>query len=218
MEKIGQTSLQAALKVLFYATPPITAMKAIWCQTDTYAVPGIHISNSQWWESFSNWLSSESTTGHRLTISATTIERKVDEAEADKLADFSSRGPGVANPEHLVPSITAPGVDIYAAINDESPFAERLEQTPVTGDYGIYSGTSMAAPHVAGALALLSQARPNWTVAEKQAALQLTAEPVVTYAIAKGQPWEKNPKAEVYRAGTGRINVASAIDAGLIIG
>ena len=186
-------------------------------QTDTYAVPGIHISNAQWWESFSNWLSSESTTGHRLTISATTIERKVDEAEADKLADFSSRGPGVANPEHLVPSITAPGVDIYAAINDESPFAERLEQTPVTGDYGIYSGTSMAAPHVAGALALLSQARPNWTVAEKQAALQLTAEPVVTYAIAKGQPWEKNPKAEVYRAGTGRINVASAIDAGLLL-
>ena len=75
----------------------------------------------------------------------------------------------------------------------------------------------MAAPHVAGALALLSQARPNWTVAEKQAALQLTAEPVVTYAIAKGQPWEKNPKAEVYRAGTGRINVASAIDAGLLL-
>ncbi len=186
-------------------------------QTDSYVVPGIHISYDQWWESFNSWLNSDSANGHHLTISATTIERTIDDSEADKLADFSSRGPGIANPEHLVPSVTAPGVDIYAAINDESPFAERLGQTPVTGDYGIYSGTSMAAPHVAGALALLSQARPNWTVAEKQAALQLTAEPVVTYAINQGQPWEKNPKAEIYRAGTGRINVAAAIDAGLIM-
>lgn len=185
--------------------------------TDTYAVPGIHISSNQWGSTFSNWLNSASSTGHRLTISATSIARKVDDNAADELADFSSRGPSVANPEHLVPSVTAPGVSIYAAINDESPFAERLEQTPATGDFGIYSGTSMAAPHVAGALALLSQARPDWTVAEKQSALQLTAEPVVTYAIAKGQAWEKNPKAEVYRAGTGRINVAAAIDAGLIL-
>ena len=185
--------------------------------TDTYAVPGIHITSNQWLSTFSNWLNSASSTGHRLTISATNIERKVDDDAADELADFSSRGPSVANPEHLVPSVTAPGVAIYAAINDESPFAERLGQTPSTGDFGIYSGTSMAAPHVAGALALLSQAHPTWTVAEKQSALQLTAEPIVTYAIAKGQAWEKNPKAEVYRAGTGRINVAAAIDTGLIL-
>ncbi|WP_337879474.1 S8 family serine peptidase [Rheinheimera sp.] len=186
-------------------------------KTDVYAVPGIHISSAQWWNSLNNWLGSDSLNGHQLTISATSIGRVIDDAEADKLADFSSRGPGIANPEHLVPSVTAPGVDIYAATNDESPFAERLGETPVTADYGVYSGTSMAAPHVAGALALLSQAHPDWTVAQKQSALQLTAEPVVTYAIQKGQPWEKNPKAEVYRAGTGRINVASAIDAGLLM-
>lgn len=186
-------------------------------KTDSYAVPGIHLSNAQWWNSMYYWLSSTSSTGHQLTISATSIERKVDESEADKLADFSSRGPGIANPEHLVPSVTAPGVNIYAATNDESPFAERLGQNPVTGDFAAYSGTSMAAPHVAGALALLTQARPSWTVAQKQAALQLTAEPVVTYAVHPDTEWELDKKAEIYRAGTGRINVASAIDAGLLM-
>lgn len=186
-------------------------------KTDVYAVPGIHLTSAQWRNSMNNWLNSPSATGHQLTISATRIERVIDESEADKLADFSSRGPGRANPEHLVPSVTAPGVDIYAATNDESPFAAGLGQTPVTSDFAVYSGTSMAAPHVAGALALMTQAHPDWTVAQKQSALQLTAEPVVTYAIQKGQTWEKNPKAEVYRAGTGRINVASAIDAGLIM-
>ncbi|ALZ75298.1 S8 family serine peptidase [Rheinheimera sp. F8] len=185
--------------------------------TDSYAVPGIHLSNAQWWGGLSSWLNTESSTGHQLTISATTIDRKIDASEADKLADFSSRGPGIANPEHIVPSVTAPGVDIYAATNDESPFAQRLGQNPVTADFGVYSGTSMAAPHVAGALALLTQARPAWTVAQKQAALQLTAEPAVTYAVHPGTAWEADKKAEIYRAGTGRINVAAAIDAGLIM-
>lgn len=184
--------------------------------TDSYAVPGIHLSSAQW-SGLANWLSSESSNGHHLTISETQIERRFDEAEADKLADFSSRGPGIANPEHLVPSVTAPGVDIYAATNDESPFAERLGGNPITADFGTYSGTSMAAPHVAGALALLTQARPDWTVAQKQSALQLTAEPVVTYATHVGTDWEKDHKAEIYRAGTGRINVAAAIDAGLLM-
>jgi subtilisin family serine protease len=185
--------------------------------TDSYAVPGIHLSNAQWWNALQPWLSSESSTGHQLTLSETQIDRQVNDADADKLADFSSRGPGIANPEHLVPSVSAPGVNIYAAINDESPFAERLGQNPVTGDFGVYSGTSMAAPHVAGALALLTQAHPDWTVSQKQAALQLTAEPVVTYAVHAGTEWEKDIKAEVYRAGTGRINVASAIDSGLVM-
>lgn len=185
--------------------------------TDSYAVPGIHLSYGQWWNQLQPWLSSQSSTGHQLSLTVTEIDRRQNDAEADKLADFSSRGPGIANPEHLVPSVTAPGVDIYAAINDESPFAERLGLSPVTGEFGVYSGTSMASPHVAGALALLTQAHPDWTVSQKQSALQLTAEPVVTYAVNAGTDWEQDIKAEIYRAGTGRINVAAAIDAGLLM-
>ncbi len=184
--------------------------------TDSYAVPGIHLSNAQWYQ-LTPWLDSVSPTGHQLTLSATVVERVVDDSQADELAGFSSRGPSLANPEHLVPAVSAPGVDIYAATNDESPFAASKGETPVTADFGMYSGTSMAAPHVAGSLALLSQARPDWTVAEKQSALQLTADPEVMHVQYKGETWETSHKAEIYRAGTGRINVAAAIDTGLVM-
>ncbi|WP_052762701.1 S8 family peptidase [Jiangella alkaliphila] len=88
----------------------------------------------------------------------------------ERLADFSSRGP-VYGGHRLKPEVTAPGVDIAAA-------------RAGGGDpYVAYSGTSMAAPHAAGAAALLAQARPELTGPELRAALTSTAVPADGLAV-----------------------------------
>ncbi|MFS0774680.1 S8 family serine peptidase [Neobacillus sp. 3P2-tot-E-2] len=107
--------------------------------------------------------------------------------EKDLLADFSSRGP-VTDTWEVKPDIVAPGV----AINSTIP-----------GGYLSLQGTSMAAPHVAGACALIKQAHPEWTPDQIKAALMNTAKPL-----------EKNGKLyRTYEQGAGRIQVIEAVKA-----
>ena len=92
------------------------------------------------------------------------IDRFVTVAQgaADEPADFTSQGPRGYD-AILKPDVTAPGVSIFAA-------------SMGSGDLGInMSGTSMAAPHVAGVAALLRQAHPDWTPEMVKAALMNTS-------------------------------------------
>ncbi|KGK00394.1 S8 family serine peptidase [Thalassotalea sp. ND16A] len=174
---------------------------------DIYDIPGVHV-DFYAGRDLVNWLSSG--TGHMGTISASEISRNIDPAAADVVAEFSSRGPSSTNPHHLVPAISAPGVDIYAAMADELPFAPGA----YSSDYTFMSGTSMAGPHVAGALALLKQAQPSWTAAEIQSAVQMTANQDV---YVRDTYTKELKDAGVYDTGSGRIDVAAAAKAGLIM-
>ncbi len=83
----------------------------------------------------------------------------------DAIADFSSAGPTPVSLQ-MKPDVTAPGVNVVSSLPTSS-------QT-----WGQLSGTSMATPHVAGAVALLLERHPDWTVADVKSALVQTADPV----------------------------------------
>ncbi|MEH1168043.1 S8 family serine peptidase [Micromonospora sp. CPCC 205539] len=109
----------------------------------------------------------------------------------DALAEFSSRGPRVGD-GGLKPDLTAPGVEIVAARGDGTLLGE-----PVGDEYVSLSGTSMAAPHVTGAVALLAQQHTGWAAAQLKATLMASAKP--------------HAEQTAYEQGAGRVDVARAI-------
>jgi len=187
-------------------------------QTAKYSLPAVHISYEDWWGGQSNgfvglsrWLRNGER-GHTITIEETTFDNVRDEAMADWLAPFSSRGPSGFNTAVMAPMVTAPGVNVYAAFADQHPYLAN----PNNADFSFLSGTSMASPHVTGSLALLRQLHPTWTPAEIQSALQMTADQTVRmYYLNNPQSFET--ETGLYRSGSGRINVQSAADTGLLM-
>jgi subtilisin family serine protease len=102
------------------------------------------------------------------------------------VASFSSGGPTPVSLA-LKPDVSAPGVEILSSV------------PPREGSWTAFSGTSMAAPHVAGAAALLLQRHPAWTVAQVKSALVLT-----------GKPTQLGGEAPVTREGGGLVDVVAA--------
>jgi serine protease len=83
---------------------------------------------------------------------------------------YSNFGPTV--------KIMAPGGDVQRDDNgDGNPDGVLSMISPADGTYAYYNGTSMAAPHVAGVVALLLASNPNLTPTQVLARLQSTALP-----------------------------------------
>ncbi|WP_071393284.1 S8 family serine peptidase [Bacillus tuaregi] len=112
--------------------------------------------------------------------------------EKDTLADFSSRGP-VTTTWDIKPDIVAPGVAILSTI---------------PGGYLSLQGTSMAAPHVAGACALLKQAHPKWGPVQIKAALMNYAKPLQD---------RNHDDYKTYEQGAGRIQLEESIAAAVLV-
>ena len=110
----------------------------------------------------------------------------------DFVAYFSSRGP--VSPFYIKPDLVAPG----AFINT----------TDTNGNYKISSGTSFAAPHVAGTAALILQKNPELTPQEVKSILMTTTDIVYD---------QFNDRFPIEVSGNGRISASNAINAELII-
>ena len=109
----------------------------------------------------------------------------------DKLAKFSLRGPSKLT-NKFKPEISAPGVNILSA--------------DYKGGYVLKTGTSMAAPHVSGAVALILEANRNLTVDKVEEILKTTATPLTD------DHYISSPNMGY---GYGKLNVFKAVEAAL---
>jgi subtilisin family serine protease len=121
-------------------------------------------------------------------------------APADLLAPFSSRGPQETVPDIPKPDLAAPGVTVVSATAPQG-LKGRV--------FAVKSGTSMAAGHVAGAAALLTQLHPRWSPAARKSALMTTASADVSEF--GGGP------AGPFATGSGRIDPNRAAAPGVVL-
>ena len=94
------------------------------------------------------------------------------------------------------PDVSAPGTDI---VSSGTPTGVGVIAPTPPGGTAELSGTSMAAPHVAGVAALLLEARPSLTPAQIREVMQVTAVP-----MKDGSPF--------WRSGYGFVDAAAAVD------
>ncbi|MEW8971875.1 MAG: S8 family serine peptidase, partial [Mesobacillus sp.] len=105
----------------------------------------------------------------------------------NELADFSFQGPSPYG--EIKPEVTAPGVNIRSSV-------------PGSGYEDKWNGTSMAAPHVSAAAAMLRQANASITVEEIEQVLTETAKPLTDTTY---------PKSPNNGYGNGLLNVFDAV-------
>jgi minor extracellular serine protease Vpr len=132
------------------------------------------------------------TAGETVTFAWTDVRVNAPNPGGGLISSFSSYG--LAPDLTLKPDIGAPG----GLIRSTYPMAK--------GGYSILSGTSMSAPHVAGAVALLLEAQPRLPAQQVRNVLQNTAQP---------KPWSGNPALgfldNAHRQGAGMLDIAAAI-------
>ncbi|MGI8890568.1 MAG: S8 family serine peptidase [Chthoniobacterales bacterium] len=115
----------------------------------------------------------------------------------DTIASFSSRGPvTVDGSMRLKPDITAPGTNTRSSYSTSD------------SSYAFLSGTSMATPHIAGAVALLWSAHPELRddLSATESALNNSAVPLLADTCDGGAPSSPNNT-----FGYGRIDILAAV-------
>ena len=137
-----------------------------------------------------------------LTVGATNHQKTVTRGD-DTIAPFSSRGPTLID-RGMKPDVLAPGVGIESLADPGSTLFNSHPEARLHGSidtatppYFSLTGTSMAAPVVAGTIALMLEANPSLTPNLVKAILHYTA--------------ERRARVELAAQGAGVLNARGAV-------
>ncbi|KAA8537090.1 hypothetical protein F0562_029568 [Nyssa sinensis] len=142
---------------------------------------------------------------------------------APKIMYYSGRGPdpedsSLDDADILKPNLVAPGNFIWAAWSSVSTDSDEFQGE----DFAMMSGTSMAAPHVAGLAALIKQKFPTFSPPAIGSALSTTASlydknrgPIMAQRAYANPDMNQSP-ATPFDMGSGFVNATAALDPGLI--
>lgn len=161
---------------------------------DQHSVPTIHL-DAQFHDALMAYAATAGATASFAAGNSTGIE-----PPTPQVAGFSSRGPVLADGSDILkPDITAPGVAIIA----DGANAEGGDPT-----FQFLSGTSMAAPHIAGLAALYFGVSPNTSPSEVKSAMMTTA-----YDTLDG---DGNPVTNPFVQGAGHVDPTKYFEPGLL--
>ncbi|KAH6758882.1 Subtilase family protein [Perilla frutescens var. frutescens] len=143
---------------------------------------------------------------------------------APKVMYYSARGPDpednfLDDADILKPNVVAPGNFIWSAWSSRG-----MDSVEFQGEsFAMMSGTSMAAPHIAGLAALIKQKFPSFSPSAIGSALSTTASlndknggPIMAQRAYSNPDVNQSP-ATPFDMGSGFVNATAALDPGLIL-
>ncbi|WP_296192411.1 S8 family serine peptidase [uncultured Microbacterium sp.] len=161
----------------------------------SYSLPTVHIP-STFYAAITGYISGKSDATASLSAGNETSWQA---PAAPVVNSSSSRGPALADgSDVLKPDISAPGTDILAAVAG----------SPGEPAWDFLTGTSMAAPHVAGLAALYLGEHPTATPAEVKSAIMTTATDTVNE--------DGSPNTNPFDQGAGHVNARKFLNPGAV--
>ena len=192
LDKVNHAWAAGAVAVVVFNDEPGFPVRMNNLQTTQ--IPAVLMSKDQG-EAVRDWIAGKTSPMARINADKIAVRNSYWQ---DALWESSSVGPN-GNPNILKPDIVAPGFFILSA---SSPVFSGGQ------DFQFFRGTSMAAPHISGAAALMLQKYPTWTPQQIKSVLTSTANQFVTQS-------DGSTQATPFMRGSGRLDLAAARNAGL---